>query len=123
MRDQLKEIRDKESKIRTQNKQLLSNLEESQMETINKIYQGMYSDQPAGAQEARRNRGLDPQEGPPNPQNQLGAGQEGVGLTRQQIQGKVREIDQLCAYEEYLKRVGMLSESWSEPNSLEKKWA
>lgn len=41
MRDQLKEIKDKESRIRTQNRELLSKLEESQMEMINKIYQTM----------------------------------------------------------------------------------
>lgn len=44
-------------------------------------------------------------------------------MTRQQNQRKMREIEQLCVYEEYLERVGILNESWSEPNSLEKKWA
>ena len=33
----------------------------------------------------------------------------------------MREIEKLCVYEEYLKRVGALNESWVEPNSLEKK--
>ena len=41
MKKQLKEIKQKESKIRDQNKDLLSKLEESQMAMINKIYQGM----------------------------------------------------------------------------------
>ena len=42
MKKELKEIKHKEDDIRNQNRNLLDQLEESQMAAINKIYQNTY---------------------------------------------------------------------------------